>query len=131
MVGTGLAPPGGWLSAINKTKGSLLGDRITVADTSLSRFIGLLGRRSLSPGDGLLIKPSNGVHTFGMRFPIDVLMLDQAGVVVSVHERLRPFRMTRINWRVSGALELPSGVIASSHTSVGDLLVLTETTRSS
>lgn len=123
MSGTSSRQPKGWLSAQNQTKGILLGNRIGVADTSLSRFIGLLGRRGLNLGEGLLIRPSNGVHTLGMRFVIDVLMLDRSGVVLAVHERLRPFRMTRINWRVSSALELPAGTIANSNTTIGDQLV--------
>lgn len=110
------------LSVRNETKETFLGNRISIADTSLSRFIGLLGRRGLNPGEGLLIRPSNGVHTLGMRFAIDVLMLDRSGTVIDVHERLVPFRMTRINWRVSDVLELPTGTIATTRTAVGDRL---------
>ena len=62
--------------AINRTRGTVLGECIRVADTGLSRMIGLLGERKLSSGDGLLIVPSQGVHTVGMLFPIDVVVLD-------------------------------------------------------
>jgi uncharacterized protein len=55
----------------------VIGTRIAVADTGLARLIGLLGRKKLEQGSGLWIQPSSGVHTFGMRFPIDVVALDR------------------------------------------------------
>ena len=104
----------------------MLGDRIGVADTTLTRFVGLMGRGSLAAGHGLLIRPSNGVHTLWMRFAVDVLLLDREYRVLSAYENLRPFRMTAINWKAASALELPSGTIASTSTAVGDLLELTQ-----
>lgn len=102
----------------------MLGDQIGVADTSLTRFVGLMGRRSLAPGQGLLIRPSNGVHTFWMRFSIDVLLLDKEHRVLSVYGKLRPFRMTSISWKAASVLELPAGTIAATNTQPGDLLHL-------
>src|SRR5215469_6922676 len=108
----------------NPVRQSMLGDRIGVADTTLSRFVGLMGRGSLAPGHGLLIRPSNGVHTLWMRFSIDVLLLDREHRVLSVYGDLRPFRLTTINWKASSALELPAGTIAATNTQVGDQLQL-------
>lgn len=110
------------LKATNSTRSSVLAERVKVADTSITRFIGLLGRRSISSGEGLLIQPSNGVHTVGMQFSIDVLLLDRSGIVLAAYHTLRPFRVTRINWKAASALELPAGVIAASQTQVGDQL---------
>ena len=59
------------LRAVNTTRGTTLGDCVSVADTSFSRFWGLLGKRGLDAGRGLWIKPSSGVHTVGMMFTID------------------------------------------------------------
>lgn len=81
-----------------------------------------MGRRSLAPGHGLLISPSNGVHTFWMRFSIDVLFLDREHRVLSVYGNLRPFRVTSLNWKASTVLELPAGTIAATGTQVGDVL---------
>ena len=106
----------------NPARQSVLGDRIGVADTTLTRFVGLMGRRSLATGHGLLINPSNGVHTFWMRFSIDVLFLDREHRVLSAYGNLRPFRVTAINWKASTTLELPAGTIAATNTQVGDLL---------
>ena len=111
------------LRVTNPARNSVLAERVTVADTSFTRFIGLLGRRALPSGEGLLIRPSNGVHTVGMQFSIDVLLLDSAGTVLAAYNTLRPFRLTRLNWKAASALELPSGAIAASLTQVGDQLL--------
>jgi hypothetical protein len=81
-----------------------------------------MGQRSLALGHGLLIRPSNGVHTFWMRFSIDVLLLDQERRVLSAYRNLHPFRVTALKWKASAALELPAGTIAATATQVGDLL---------
>lgn len=111
-----------YLRISNPARNSLLGERIEVADTTLTRFVGLMGRRSLAPTGGLLIQPSNGVHTMWMRFNIDVLLLDREHRVLVVYRKLRPFRMTSINWRAASALELPAGTIAATSTEIGDCL---------
>ena len=112
----------------NPVRRSVLGDRIGVADTTLTRLVGLMGRGPLAPGHGLLIRPSNGVHTLWMRFSIDVLLLDRESRVLSAYRNLRPFRLTAINWKASSALELPSGTIAATDTQLGDQLQLTPVT---
>jgi uncharacterized membrane protein (UPF0127 family) len=58
----------------NTTKAAVIGE-ISVADSSLTRFLGLMGRKGLPAGEGLWIKPSSGVHTMWMRFTIDVVAL--------------------------------------------------------
>jgi uncharacterized membrane protein (UPF0127 family) len=113
-----------FLRISNPVRQSVLGDRIGVADTTLTRFVGLMGRGSLAPGHGLLIRPSNGVHTLWMRFSIDVLLLDREYRVLSAYRVLRPFRMTAINWKAASVLELPSGTILATKTQLGDQLQL-------
>ena len=108
--------------ASNATRGTLLGKRIRVADTGLTRVVGLLCERELGNGDGLLIVPSQGVHTWGMRFPIDVAVLDREWKVIALRTAMRPFRMTPIFWRGAAVLELPKGVLDSTSTSVGDAI---------
>ena len=108
--------------ASNATRGTVLGESIRVADTGLTRIVGLLGERKLSRGDGLLILPCQGVHTWGMMFPIDVVVLDGQWNVLALRRRLRQFRITRIFWKAAAVLELPVGTLDSSLTSVGDTL---------
>lgn len=108
--------------AVNATQGTVLGERIRVADTGLTRIVGLLGERKLSAGDGLLIVPCQGVHTWGMLFPIDVLVLDGQWNVLALRRRMKQFRMTRVFWRAAAVLELPPGTLDSTSTAVGDTL---------
>ena len=110
------------LRAMNRTRGTLVGEFIRVADSGLTRIVGLLGERTLPPGDGLLIVPSQGVHTLGMLFAIDVVVLDGEWNVMETRRELRPFRMTRVFWKAAAVLELPAGVVESSRTVKGDIL---------
>jgi len=106
----------------NVTRATTVGTRITIADTSLTRLIGLVGRRRLDAGRGLLIRPSSGVHTFGMLFSIDVIGLSRSMQVVKLWRRLPPFRMTSISWKVHSVLELAAGEIDTRRIEVGDQL---------
>ena len=110
------------VQAKNATRESVLGERIRVADTGLSRIVGLLGERGLETGDGLLIVPSQGVHTWGMLFTIDVAVLDDDWKVIGLRHELRPFRMTRFFWKAAAVLELPAGVLQRTSTEVGDAI---------
>jgi uncharacterized protein len=107
---------------VNETRGTVLGECVRVADTGLSRIVGLLGERKLPPGDGLLIVPSQGVHTWGMLFSIDIVVLDGGWNVLALRRRMRAFRMTRLFWKAAAVLELPSGMLDSTATAVGDTL---------
>lgn len=107
---------------LNTTKGTVLGGRVGVADTSLSRMVGLLRHSSMEAGSGLLIVPSQAVHTVGMRFPIDVVFVDKRLRVIHVQPSLVPYRLSGLHWRARCVLELPTGTIAETRTSVGDEL---------
>lgn len=106
----------------NTTRNSCLGEQIGVADTSLRRMVGLLGQRTLAPGSGLYIIPSQAIHTFGMSFAIDVIFVDKKDRVVGVREAVPPQRITRPFWKALGVLEVPPGTIRASRTEVGDQL---------
>ena len=99
----------------------MIGDRITVADTSLLRMVGLLGRTQLDAGEGLWIRPSSGVHTIGMRFPIDVVGLDKDNRVIKLWNYLRPYRMTSVSAALRSVVELPPGRIMECQIQLGDL----------
>jgi len=109
---------------VNATKGTVLGEEIGVADTSLSRMVGLLGKNGLDPGTGLLIIPSQAVHTVAMRFPIDVVFVDRRCRVVHVQPSLVPYRVSGLHWRARCVIELPVGTIGQTDTSVGDELLI-------
>jgi uncharacterized membrane protein (UPF0127 family) len=105
-------------------KAETIGSRIGLADTFLTRLFGLLGKSGLDDGAGLLIRPSSGVHTFWMRFAIDVVALDKNHRVIKTWHRLRPWRLTSVSLKTHSVLELAPGQIRHHNIEPGDQLVL-------
>lgn len=93
-----------------------------VADGWWTRLRGLLGRPELGDGEGLLLSPCRSVHSWGMRYPIDVVFIDGDGRAVALYPALPPRRRTAWHGDARQALELPAGVIERSGTVAGDLL---------
>jgi uncharacterized membrane protein (UPF0127 family) len=108
------------LKVTNTTRGTIVGESIELADTSMKRMFGLLGRRGLDAGGGLWIKPSSGVHTFGMAFKIDVVGLDRDLKVIKLWRCLAPFRVTSVSLKMQSVLELPCGTISQCQVQLGD-----------
>lgn len=111
-----------WGQAFNESRRVYLATHLAVAHTHWSRLRGLLG---VSAGDfrnsyGLWIRPCQGIHTLAMRFPIDVVYLDRAGMVVHVVHDLQPWRFSPIRMQASSVLELPSRTVARTETALGD-----------
>ena len=117
------------IEIVNPSKNTVVGSSIRVATTAWSRLVGLLGEAGLDPGGGLLIVPSSGVHTWGMRFPIDVVALDGRMRVLGIWERLGSCRIAALGWKTRSVLELPAGTIRRSQIAVNDQLVITPTIR--
>ncbi len=82
------------------------------ANTAASRTQGLLGRDSLAPGQGLILDPCRLIHTFFMRFAIDVVFVDRRQRVTRVARDVRPFRFAWGGWSARATLELPAGTLA-------------------
>jgi uncharacterized membrane protein (UPF0127 family) len=107
----------------NSRNGRVLAQELTSAFDSKSRRVGLLRHESFPEGAAMLIAPSNAVHTFFMRFPIDVAFVTREGRIVKACPALKP-------WRLAGALrayavvELPVGTLARYDTVVGDILTI-------
>lgn len=91
--------------------GSILANRVAVASTRAQRAIGLLGRTHLEVGEALWITPCHGVHTWFMRFSIDVIALDARGVVVDTVSMMKPWRIRLPRPGASTVLELPAGTL--------------------
>jgi uncharacterized membrane protein (UPF0127 family) len=108
----------------NKTKETFLAFRVKVADSFVSRLVGLLGKRVLKPDGGVWIVPANAVHTIGMLFTFDLVLIDKDFKVVGLRELIRPFRITRPNFRAESVIELPAHAIFKSRTEVGDQLMI-------
>ena len=110
------------MPVINRTKKSWLATKVRKADNFMTRLVGLLKRRNLGPEEALWLMPSKGIHTIGMKFPIDVLFLTRDNVVLQVITEMRPCRISTVQLRGYSVLELPSGTIKKSQTEVGDQL---------
>ncbi len=109
------------LRVSNQTKGRVLADRAEIADTSAKRRTGLLKHTGLQPGEGLWIAPCEGVHTFGMKFTIDVLFLSRKKRVLKIRPAMVKRRIA-FSLRAYSVLELPAGTLAETGTVAGDQL---------
>lgn len=105
----------------NLTRNTELGGKIEIADTSAKRRTGLLKHPGLAPGEGLWIVPCESVHTFFMKFAIDLVYIDRDRVVRKVRDAVKPWRMS-ICLSAHSIIELPAGVVRASGTQAGDRL---------
>ncbi len=97
----------------------LIAARVEVADTAWKRAVGLLGRASLPPDGGLWLEPCNGVHTFVMRFPLDLLILNRQGEALRVVAHLSPNRWVGPIRGARVVVELPAGTLAARNVAPG------------
>ena len=104
----------------NRTRNVVLSDRTRVANTMVTRMVGLLTTKGLGAGEGLWIEPCNSIHTWFMKFTIDAVFLDKKGNVVKVASRMKPWKLTAIARKARGVLELPEGTIEKTGTQIGD-----------
>jgi len=112
------------LIAKNLNTGTVVADNVAVADTRATRAVGLLARTGLNPGEALWIVPSRGVHTCWMRFTIDVIALDDQGIVVDRVAGLKPWRIRLPRRGTAGVLELPAGSLDATGTELGHRIEL-------
>jgi uncharacterized membrane protein (UPF0127 family) len=112
-------------ASLTRRDGRVVCEHLLVAARPLRRMRGLLGRRSLPPGEGILLRPAASVHTFFMRFPIDLVFLDRENVVVGIEREVPP-------WRTAGkrgarsVVELSAGEAGRRDLRVGDDLVVNQ-----
>jgi uncharacterized protein len=112
------------LCAFNVTRQSFVSLGVAIADTPFSRLRGLLGKIRLRSDEAIWVVPSRGIHTIGLRFPIDVIYLDSDQKVVHLVENLGPLRVAPLRWQSASVLELPAGSASGSGTQVGDQLLV-------
>ncbi len=108
---------------LNVTRGTILAARLEKALTGATRRKGLLGRECLLPGEGLWIAPCESVHTFFMRFPIDLVYLDRKLQVRKVRHCVGAWRISAC-FSAHSVLELPAGTAQASRTERGDKVAI-------
>ncbi len=122
----------GSMRAMNHTRQRPLIEKATVAASPWARLRGLLGRKKLESGDGMILPKARmtlaplpmGIHTIGMRYPIDVVFVDPNGRIVRMIHSMKPYRISPLVWNASLVLELPAGILLESGTEVGDQIEL-------
>lgn len=105
----------------NTRNGRTLARDLIIAFDSKTRKTGLLKHESLAEGSAMLIAPTNAVHTFFMRFPIDIAFVNREGLVLKTYAALRPWRLAAA-FRAYAVIELPAGALAGAETVAGDIL---------
>ena len=107
---------------INLTQKTLLAKKVRYCNQFWSRLRGLLGTKQLGPEETCWIIPCNTIHTFGMRYPIDVYFLNRENKVIAIKKNLKPSRISPLYWKTYSVLEFKSGSPRSCK--VGDRLTL-------
>lgn len=110
------------VSCINVNTGITIADRLIIADNFIHRMIGLLGKKELKEREGIILKPCNSIHTFFMKFPIDVIFLDKDNIVINLIENMIPGKISPIIWKSKSILELPILTIKRTNTLLGHRL---------
>lgn len=108
------------VQVFNTTKKVIIAREARVASSLGQRMKGLLGRSGLSVNEALILKPCSSIHTFGMRFPIDVLFLGRNMRVIKIIQHIPPNRLSPLVWASQMAIELPAGKVGQTQTEVGD-----------
>jgi len=109
--------------SLERQDGSLVCERCLLAESPLTRLKGLLGRRELPRGEGLLLRPASSIHTFFMRFAIDAVWVDRELNVLDVSAGVAPWRTARCKG-AKAVIELPAGEAERRGIAVGDALAL-------
>ncbi len=111
---------------INITKNTVIAEKVEVANTTPKRIKGLLGRDGLDKGQALVIIPCSSIHTFFMKFSIDVLFVNNKGKAVAIAHSLPPNRLFGSYLKGKYVVELSPGTLFSSRTEEGDIIQLSE-----
>src|SRR5436309_2887590 len=106
---------------VNRRNRAVLATVVVAAVDSASRRRGLLGLDEMPAGEALIIAPCNAIHTWFMRFTIDVAFVAKTGEVIKRYDSVRPWRMA-IAWRAFAVVELAAGTLRASETVKGDIV---------
>lgn len=110
------------MNVYNSSKNIVIATQVKMANNFFTRTIGLLSRKSLSREEGLVIKPCSSIHTFFMKFPIDVLFVGKKGNIVALYENVKPWRILPLHFTSSYVIELPAGTILDKNIDKGDVV---------
>ncbi len=110
------------ITIVNETRGAVIADKVELAASFWSRGKGLIGRKSLAEGYGLVIRPCGSIHMFFMSIPLDVLHVDKEGRIVKILHEIKPWRVGPIVFKSAWVVELPAGTARRTGTEEGDIV---------
>lgn len=105
----------------NMSNGNIIADQAAYADTFISRLRGLMFRNNFNKGEALVIIPCNSIHTFWMKFPIDVVFLSKENTVIYIIENFQPNKISPLFRKAHSVVELPIGTIKECSIKQGDV----------
>ena len=111
---------------VNRSRGVVIADKVEVASSWWARAKGLIGRRSLPAGFGLVLKPCGAIHMFFMAIPLDVIHVDRTGRIVKILHGIKPWRLGPLVPTSRWVIEVPAETVQATGTQVGDLVELVE-----
>ena len=114
------------MNIYNSTKNNLIASNVKVAQNFITRSIGLLSKKSISDDEGLIIKPCCSIHTYFMKFPIDVLFVNRKNMIVALYENVDRTRILPIHLSSSYVVELAAGLISKKNIEKGDIIQINE-----
>ncbi len=110
----------------DNSKTVLLTEFVNKAESFISRGIGLLGKKVLGPNHVLLIRPCNNIHTFFMKFAIDVIFVDKNFVIIKTFSNVKPFKLLGPYWKSTSVIEAESGFVNKNNLQIGDHLYVVD-----
>src|SRR5882672_6201467 len=110
-----------WI-ARNVTRRTVLAERVAIAESLLARTRGPLGTRTLPRSEALLLRPCRQVHSFFMKYALDLVFVDRSGRVLLTRENFRTNRVSPLVVRAAAVLELAAGSLTDTPTEAGDVL---------
>jgi uncharacterized membrane protein (UPF0127 family) len=109
-----------FMKIYNSTQNNIIAEEVKVAENFFTRSVGLLSRKYISENEALIIKPCCSIHTFFMKFEIDVLFVGANGKVISLYENVKPWRILPIHLKSQYVIELCAGQIRAKSINKND-----------
>jgi uncharacterized membrane protein (UPF0127 family) len=113
----------------NLSRGTVVASEADEARSFTAKLFGLMGKAGMADDAALIIYHTNWIHTFWMRFPLDLIYISREAIVVGLEPELAPNRIGKPFWRAQTVIELRAGAIAASRTQVGDSLQIVPAAR--
>jgi uncharacterized membrane protein (UPF0127 family) len=110
----------------NSTQNNLIAKNVKIAKSFITRSLGLIPRKDFFESEALIIKPCNSIHTFFMKFPIDVLFLDKTNKIIALYENVTPWQILPVHFNAHSVIELKAGQIKAKNIQKNDIIQVNE-----